>query len=127
MGDPVTIAGAGFTPGSQVLFEICAALTADPEVIVVCAPMTEQAMVADDDGELSLDAVIPDWGRTVPVATTTCGQEPGQCQPGVPTDLEVRCDGVETSCALRASASGVDTGRPFFGPAPVPITFRPPA
>ena len=45
--------------------------------------MTDDVVVAGDDGRFTIAAVIPELGDVeVSVATTTCGEEPGQCQSG---------------------------------------------
>jgi len=126
-GNPVGVAGAGFFPGTIIQLELCAALPDDPEQVLTCAAVIDDVVVAGDDGRFTIAAVIPELGGEVSVATTTCGEEPGQCQSGPPAPLDIRCDGVGTICTVRAWTPAGDPGygRPVFAPAPAPISFRP--
>ena len=124
-GDPVSITGAGFDAGATIGLSICASVPGDPPQIVTCATLV-LTLVADDDGAFTVSGTVPTFEPDPTVQTTSCGAEPGQCQSGPPTLVQVTCDGVGTSCALHAFIAGTPSGvgRPTFPPAPVPVTYR---
>lgn len=127
-GDAIRVAGAGFAPDTPVGLQLCATPPDDLTALLACVSVNGAEVTTDRDGSFSVEALVPAFDPGQSVTTTSCAPTPGECQPGEVTPLDVRCDGVETACTLRASALEMDAGygRPTFPPAPVPITFRVP-
>ncbi|MGK2947440.1 MAG: neocarzinostatin apoprotein domain-containing protein [Acidimicrobiales bacterium] len=129
-GDVVAVAVAGLRPDTEVWFELCAHPVGQPEMLFTCASQQDDVLRTDGDGGLVTGFRIPDLGGTeVPVGGgLVCGETPGTCvnqEPEWQMVDDLRCDGVQVACSIRANVYDEDMGaRPMFNPAPVPVTFR---
>jgi hypothetical protein len=128
-GDEITVRGAGFVPGAQIYLQVCGGPAGSPDLRYMCAG-GDSEIVADDDGTFHVEMEVPELGsiemRSETTACAADGCDPA-CADGCDTaQADVRCDGVETECAVYADSyqEGLVMAAPSWSPIPVAIRFR---
>lgn len=123
-GDEVVVRGAGFQPGSYFYVSLCGGPAGQPDLRYSCASSSQGDERIGKDGTFVLEMVLPSLQQADVTETTLCGSA-GGCGEMPPEQVDVRCDGVETSCAIVVeSYQELASNAPVWSPVPVPITFR---